>query len=320
MEVATVDCMIDEGTRTWNAEMVNEIFAPQEAEEIKNIPLAREATEESLYWPWEHDGRFSCKSGYRFLKEDEDVLQLRDRCKEDNEDVVHAVWSCKELDGVWGMNNIWSLRNQQRFTSFSKLMAWVFQHQRNPDLFAFSIWSIWHQRNQVRTQQAYCPLNQLSQLVHDRYAEYKAFKPPPFPSRQKRRAWWKSPDQDIFKINFDGVIYAEEKCSGLGVIIRNQEGLVIASMSTRVPQQLQPIEIEALVASRALEFAREVGISEAVLEGDSLLVIKALETKDAKLAPFYLLIQDSIKLSSSFSKLSYSYSKREGNLVAHSVA
>ena len=88
--------------------------------------------------------------------------QLCDRCKEDNEDVVYAVWSCKELDGIWGMNDIWSFRNQQRFTSFSELMAWVFQHQRNSDLFAFIVWSIWHQRNQVRTQQDYCPLNQLS--------------------------------------------------------------------------------------------------------------------------------------------------------------
>ena len=35
MEKATVDCLIDEGTRTWNVEMVDEIFAPQEAKEIK---------------------------------------------------------------------------------------------------------------------------------------------------------------------------------------------------------------------------------------------------------------------------------------------
>ena len=41
MEEATVDCLIYEGTRMWNAVMVDEIFAPQEAEEIKNIPLAR---------------------------------------------------------------------------------------------------------------------------------------------------------------------------------------------------------------------------------------------------------------------------------------
>ena len=71
IEEATVDCLIDEETRTWNATMVDGIFAPQEAEEIKNIPLARNETEDTMFWPWEHDGNYSCKSGYRFLKEDE---------------------------------------------------------------------------------------------------------------------------------------------------------------------------------------------------------------------------------------------------------
>ena len=75
MEEATMDCLIDKGIRTWNATMVGGIFAPQEAEEIKNIPLARNATYDSLFWPWEHDWSFSCKSRYRFLKEDEAGLQ-----------------------------------------------------------------------------------------------------------------------------------------------------------------------------------------------------------------------------------------------------
>ena len=71
MEEATVDCLIDEGTRKWNVEMIDGIFAPQEAEEIKNIPLARKDTEDSLFWPLENDGSYSCKTGYQFLKEDE---------------------------------------------------------------------------------------------------------------------------------------------------------------------------------------------------------------------------------------------------------
>ena len=61
----------------------------------------------------------------------------------------------------------------------------------------------------------------------------------------------------MFKINFNGAIFAKDKCSSLGVIIRDIEGLVIASMATRVPQQLQPIKIEALAANKALEFVRD---------------------------------------------------------------
>ena len=83
-------------------------------------------------------------------------------------------------------------------------------------------------------------------MAHERFVEYKAVQPSQLTTRPMRRARWKPPDLVPFKINFDRAIFTEEKCSGLGVIIQNQEGLVTVAMSTRVPQQLQPIEIEAL--------------------------------------------------------------------------
>lgn len=91
-------------------------------------------------------------------------------------------------------------------------------------------------------------------------------------------------------------------------------------MVTQVPQQLQPVEIEALVANKALEFAREMDIADAVLEGDYLMVMTTLKSKNTGLAPFGLLLQDSLVLSSGFSKLSYFHTKREGNIVAHNLA
>ena len=36
-----VDCLINSKTRTWNHEMIEGIFIPQEAEIIKKIPLSR---------------------------------------------------------------------------------------------------------------------------------------------------------------------------------------------------------------------------------------------------------------------------------------
>ena len=140
------------------------------------------------------------------------------------------------------------------------------------------------------------------------------------PSRTKRRVRWKPPDLSSYKINFDEATFVGAKCSSLGVIVRDKEGLVIATMATRVPQLLQAIEIEALVANKALEFAQEMGISDVILEGDSSLVMAALNSKDPGLAPYGLLLQDFLSLSSAFSKLFYSHTKREGNTIAHNLA
>ena len=74
-----------------------------------------------------------------------------------------------------------------------------------------------------------------------------------------------------------------------------------------------------MAASKALEFARELGIADAELEGDSQVVIMALNSKNTVLVPFDSLVQDSLTLSTSFSKLSYSHTKKEGNIVAHNL-
>lgn len=55
-------------TRQWNEELINGVFACDEAAMIKKIPLGKVTTEDVLTWPHSYDGRYTCKSGYRFLK------------------------------------------------------------------------------------------------------------------------------------------------------------------------------------------------------------------------------------------------------------
>ena len=65
---ATVDILIDDETRNWNNDMLDGLFVPSEADVIRNIPLARVVSEDTLYCPITHDGRHTCKSGYRFFE------------------------------------------------------------------------------------------------------------------------------------------------------------------------------------------------------------------------------------------------------------
>ena len=69
MEDATVDCLIDENTGKWDAEMLEGILVQTEATIAKKIPLARSPTEDSLFWPFTANGQYNCKSRYRFLKD-----------------------------------------------------------------------------------------------------------------------------------------------------------------------------------------------------------------------------------------------------------
>ena len=112
------------------------------------------------------------------------------------------------------------------------------------------------------------------------------------PAPVKPKEKWKPPDVSLVKINFDGAIFRSENRSGIGVVVRTHTGAILASLAQSIPQAFQPAEIEAIVAARALEFEQEIGITEAILEGDSELIVNSLKSGRATMASVEPLIQD----------------------------
>ena len=85
-----------------------------------------------------------------------------------------------------------------------------------------------------------------------------------------------APEAHNYKLNFDGATFAEDGIAGIGAVIRNDAGLVMASLSQRIPLPASVIEVEALAARRAMEFALELGFDNVTLEGDSEVLVKTL--------------------------------------------
>ena len=140
------------------------------------------------------------------------------------------------------------------------------------------------------------------------------------PDLSSVRAKWCPPNPDMVKINCDGATFKEQKKLGIGVVIRDSNGLVMASMSKLLPQQYTSLEIETLAASSALEFAAKLGFRQVTLETDSQVLSNALRHNSPYLFPLGLLIDDIRCNASLFNQLLYSHVKREGNKVAHSLA
>lgn len=87
-----MDLLIDSETRTWNVEPIDGLFAPEEAELIKSIPLACGSAEDVIFWPHSSNGRYSCKTGYHFLKEEADLISS-------GEPENTKLWK-----GIWALN------------------------------------------------------------------------------------------------------------------------------------------------------------------------------------------------------------------------
>ncbi|XP_075640433.1 uncharacterized protein LOC142612203 [Castanea sativa] len=131
------------------------------------------------------------------------------------------------------------------------------------------------------------------------------------------RVRWSPPPDEFYKINFDAAVFHEDNIAGIGMIVRDSSGLVMASLSHNIPFQNSVEELESLAACRALEFALELGLDKAILEGDSLT---ALKDDSASLASFGLLVRDAQSLAGLFNCICFLHVGRDGNSIAHNLA
>ena len=86
-----------------------------------------------------------------------------------------------------------------------------------------------------------------------------------------------SPIFPSYKINVDAAIFSTQKAAGVGVLIRDHEGNFIAGLSKKTHAPLGIIDSEAKAFETGIIFAKEVGIREFILEGDSLTIVQVLK-------------------------------------------
>ena len=63
---------------------------------------------------------------------------------------------------------------------------------------------------------------------------------------------------------------------GIGVIVRDWHGHFVAAMCKQLHAPLGPIESESKVVEIGMQFAKQLGLSDIIMEGHSLMVSRAL--------------------------------------------
>ena len=97
----------------------------------------------------------------------------------------------------------------------------------------------------------------------------------------------------------------DEDRAGIGVIIRDSQGTVMASMSHNITLPISVVELKTLAVAKALEFSIDLRFVSAILEGDSKIVMKSL--------------MDVKTYVEQFQYISFSYVGSEGNSVVHNL-
>ena len=129
-----------------------------------------------------------------------------------------------------------------------------------PETMAYIAWCIWFNRNAARVSSPSLPLSQIHRDALERFNEFEtATLPPLHITVESHPTHWLPPPLLQLKSNCDGAIFHGLNCAGLGIVIQNSEGSVIAALSERVPLPPSVDDLEAMAWRRSVTFAIETG-------------------------------------------------------------
>ena len=87
---------------------------------------------------------------------------------------------------------------------------------------------------------------------------------------------WVPPAGSLHKVNVDGAVFSAQKEASVGVIIRDDKGLVVADFKQEDFALFGALEVEAKAFEAGHQLAKYVGIHNLILGANSLIVYRAL--------------------------------------------
>ena len=155
-----------------------------------------------------------------------------DLCKAEEEDCSHALFFCSDVHVIWSVEWSWIAALQGH--TMKEIFSYAFEEKMDVTLLAFTNWSVWNRRNQLHFKENACPLNQILPLAKERKREFQCLQPTTLRMQHRKHTRWKPPERDYYKVNYDGATFEQQGKASLGVVIRNSNGEVMASMSQLV--------------------------------------------------------------------------------------
>ena len=108
--------------------------------------------------------------------------------------------------------------------------------------------------------------------------------------------------------------------AGVGVVVRNHQGHAAAAYTERFHLPQTPAIIEALATRAAVNLALELKLDQVSFEGDSEIIIKALQSTEANFTSYGHIIEEIQDKSKFFQNCSFQHTRRSANNVAHVLA
>ena len=145
------------------------------------------------------------------------------------------------------------------------------------------IWLLWHRRNQIRVGNATTSLGQIVANAQQQLQDYNRVQPAKLASEMANlhtAMTWSPPQTPFLKINYDDAVFRDSNSAGLGAVVCDSMGGVLASLAENIPLPQTMAGVEAAAARRAILLARDLNFSLIILEGDSEIITRAIQAEE----------------------------------------
>ncbi|GJY38210.1 reverse transcriptase [Tanacetum coccineum] len=218
-------------------------------------------------------------------------------CGDPEEDVVHVLFKCLKAKGVWDRCSFKKLYDTPGATTIGDFCRVVL------DTFP-TCWDIFYD-NSLLLDYSDANKKDGSRGVDSIQTTFVGV--------------WKKPQAGKFKFNCDAAWQKESGKVGLGFVARNCNGEELISGAKSECYANSPLEAESKAIWWANIHARSRGYSNVVFETDSLSLVNALRNQCIPLQ-IATLFSDILSNLRSFNICEWSFTRKDGNKVAHSMA
>ncbi|XP_042958135.1 uncharacterized protein LOC122293694 [Carya illinoinensis] len=236
----------------------------------------------------------------------------------------HVLWECEAARDVWCLCSSKLQKQCMNQISFRSLLMHMLQDLKDEVLMEVAVvaWKIWRRRNDLVFNQTFSSpqliVRQANQKIEDLNALFS--QQTTNPTNIPQSIQWSAPPVNVYKINWDSAVDKVNCKVGVGTIIRDWKGRVIACMRMCISLFPDPYLAEAIGALHSVKLALDIGLIQIKLEGDAINVVNDIKGNKDSWKHTGLIITDIKQLLLRFDSFIVDYVPRSCNSLAHCLA
>ncbi|KAK9208996.1 hypothetical protein WN944_001357 [Citrus x changshan-huyou] len=248
------------------------------------------------------------------------------RCNNKLETVFHALVGCKVVQKIWKITRFEDDLKDCVDQDMLSLLIGLKLRMSNVDIemLVSILWMIWNARNKW----IFKKVKESPQVIVSKAeAVLEAFRRTQIPAAthigkqsSPMLTAWNPPQKGFYKVNVDATTNSEKQIAGLGAVIRDENGNVIAAAIKVSKFYGDVCFAEAEAVEWGLQVARNASIESLIVESDAQEIVKLVNTNRGCRSEIFWTISDVQNMLKNFSSVCVQYANRSCNAIAHSLA